>query len=55
LSQRTKTFHEAAVAEDVAWLQLGSPYRLWGNAPWWLLTALAFAMAFVKRPVSRDD
>lgn len=57
LTQRTPTFEEAAVAEDVAWLQLSSPYRLWGNAPWMVLTGLAFLMSFVVCPsfIRRDS
>lgn len=54
LTQRTKIFEEAAVAEDVAWLQLASPYRIWGNGPWWVLTLMAFFFAFVRRPAAKS-
>jgi len=50
LTQRTATFEQAAVSESVAWLTLPSPYRLWGETPWWVLTVVAFGIAFVKRP-----
>lgn len=50
LTQRTKTFAEAAVAEDIAWLQLKTPYRVLGDTPWWMLTLVSFAFAFLRRP-----
>lgn len=50
LLQRTPTFEKAVVAEDVAWLYLGSLYRLWGNTPWWIITAVSVIMALVGRP-----
>lgn len=50
LVQQTPTFKEAAIAEDVAWLTLKSPYRLWGNAPWMIMTVLSLLMSFFRRP-----
>jgi apolipoprotein N-acyltransferase len=49
LTKRTETFKKAAIAQDVAWLKLGSPYRIWGNIPWWILSVVAFAFAFIDR------
>jgi apolipoprotein N-acyltransferase len=49
LTKRTRTFEEAAVAEEIAWLKLASPYRIWGNAPWWALSVVSFVLAFVAR------
>lgn len=49
LLQKTNTFEQAAIAEDVAWLHLWTPYRLLGDIPWWAATALAFLFAWLPR------
>lgn len=45
----TGTFEQATLAEDVAWLELPTPFRLWGTAPWWLLSAASLFLAFRRR------
>lgn len=54
LIAQTKTFEEATLAEDVALLQLWSGYRVWGDTPWWLVTLLSLAWAFVPRSRWKD-
>ncbi len=51
LTQRTETFQEATISENVAWLKLFSPYRLWGEMPWWLASVVVLGMAFFRRPL----
>lgn len=46
---QTKTFQQATLARDVALLQLGTGYRLWGDAPFWLASLASLVMAFVAR------
>lgn len=55
LLKQTETFKEATLAEDVAWLKLFSPYRLWGNAPYWVLSVAAFIFAFARRRTFSPD
>lgn len=45
----TDTFEQAVLAEEVAWLDLWTPYRLWGNAPWWILSGLSVFCAVRRR------
>ena len=45
--EHTETFREQAIDAKIAYLTPTTPYALWGDAPWWLLTTAAFAMAFV--------
>jgi apolipoprotein N-acyltransferase len=52
--QGRTTLHEQAVRRfDVPVRDLASPYRLWGDAPMWLLTLLAAAWSWwrIRRPV----
>lgn len=53
LTQRTETFEQAAIAETVAWLKLPTPYRLWGEGPWWFASLVVVAFSLVKRPLGR--
>lgn len=46
----TGTFEEAVLAEEVAWLELWTPYRLWGDTPWWVLSGLGVFFAVRRRP-----
>lgn len=45
----TGTFEEAVLAEEVAWLDLWTPYRLWGDTPWWVLSGLSVFYAARRR------
>jgi apolipoprotein N-acyltransferase len=45
----TGTFRQEATRATIAWLSGRTPYELWGDAPWWILTALAVAAAFRPR------
>jgi hypothetical protein len=45
----TPTFSEIAIAEDLKWLDLETPYQLWGDAPWWLLSMVSLGLALVRR------
>jgi apolipoprotein N-acyltransferase len=45
----TGTFRQEAARATIAWLSGRTPYELWGDAPWWILTALAVAAAFRPR------
>jgi len=49
LTKRTETFEKAAIAQDVAWLDSATPFSFWGYLPYWLLSALSVAFAFLKR------
>lgn len=49
LLKKTETFKEATIAENVALLKLSSPYRLWGNIPYWIMSAASFLFAFAPR------
>ena len=51
--QKTPTFQQAAISQEVAWLKLWTPYRLWGDIPWWLGTFAAIGLAFRRRAVVR--
>lgn len=43
------TFRQEALAAEVAWLRPWTLFGALGNAPWWLVSAGAVAMAFVRR------
>lgn len=45
----TPTFSEIAIAKDLKWLELETPYQLWGDAPWWVLAMVSFGLALVRR------
>jgi apolipoprotein N-acyltransferase len=45
----TGTFQQQAIRREVAWLDGRTPYNLWGDAPWWLSTAVILGMSFVRR------
>ncbi len=47
---RTPTFSEIALAKDLRWLKLSTPYQTLGDTPWWLVTMAGIAFAFVRRP-----
>jgi apolipoprotein N-acyltransferase len=44
----TGTFRQEAARAAIAWLDGGTPYRLWGDAPWWLATVAISVMSFVR-------
>ncbi len=44
LMSHTRTFERATLAEDVAWMNLSTPYQIWGDLPWWLLSALCLGL-----------
>jgi apolipoprotein N-acyltransferase len=46
----TGTFEEAALLGEVAWLRGLTGYELLGDAPWWIVSALALVMSFMRRP-----
>lgn len=52
LTQRTKTFTEAAISEDVAFLDGSTVYRVLGDTPFLVLTLTSLAMSFIRRPRS---
>lgn len=45
----TGTFEQATLAEEVAWLDLGTPFRLWGTWPWRALSLVALFVALRRR------
>lgn len=46
----TKTFEQAALSHEVAYMNLGAtPYESYGNAPWWICSALIAACCVVPR------
>jgi apolipoprotein N-acyltransferase len=47
---QTGTFEQATLAEEVAWLDLRTPFQIWGTWPWWGLSAAALFVAFKRRP-----
>jgi apolipoprotein N-acyltransferase len=53
VTAHTDTFTQEAKVAEVAWLKASTPYELYGDLPWWLATAAAFAMSFVRRPERR--
>ena len=48
----TGTFREEATRGEIAYLKGGTPYRLWGDVPWWLAT-MAVAVMSVRRRAPR--
>ena len=49
------TFRKEALAAEVAWLRPWTPYGAAGNAPWWLVSAAALGMAFVRRKPGQGE
>ena len=46
------TFVQAALSAEVAWLSLWTPYRFWGDAPWWLLSFASIGLSLRSRKKS---
>lgn len=46
----TATFQQQAIAAQIAWLRPWTPFQLWSDLPWWLVSGAAVVMAFVRRP-----
>jgi apolipoprotein N-acyltransferase len=49
LIAHTGTFEQASLAAELAWLDGSTPYRLWGESPWWLASLAAVVLSFVRR------
>jgi apolipoprotein N-acyltransferase len=45
----TRPFEMEGLAHEIAWLHAKTPFELWGNVPWWLVTAASLYMAFAVR------
>jgi apolipoprotein N-acyltransferase len=43
----TDTFQAQSLAQEIAWLHGRTPYELWGDIPWWLISLAIFAAGFV--------
>ncbi len=50
ITAHTDTFKQQTKVGEIAWLNEGTPYEVYGDVPWWLLTAVALGFAFVRRP-----
>lgn len=50
--RNTGTFRKEAIAAEVAWLRPTTLYGTLGDALWWLVSAAAVGMAFVRRRIS---
>jgi apolipoprotein N-acyltransferase len=46
---RTDVFKQQAKVSTIAWLKSRTPYEMYGDIPWWLASAAAVAMSFVRR------
>jgi apolipoprotein N-acyltransferase len=46
LLSHTGTFEEASQRATLRWLKGKTPYSVWGDAPWWLVTAASVVLAF---------
>jgi apolipoprotein N-acyltransferase len=46
----TPTFEEATLHATLRWLKGSTPYTLWGDAPWWLVSVVSVVFAFRRRP-----
>jgi apolipoprotein N-acyltransferase len=48
----TQTFQEEAQRATLRWLKGKTPYTLWGDIPWWVVSAVSvgFAFRYRKRP-----
>ena len=49
----TEPFRAEGRAHEVAWMHGSTPYRLWGDAPWWLVSVASVTAAFVRNPRRR--
>jgi apolipoprotein N-acyltransferase len=49
------TFEREALAHEVAWLRPTTGFDLWGNIPWWLVSALALGACFVRRKPAKNN
>jgi apolipoprotein N-acyltransferase len=49
----TGTFRAEALAEQVAWMDGGTPFRFYGNGPWWLVAVVGVGAAFMRPPRRR--
>jgi apolipoprotein N-acyltransferase len=47
--QKESIDHADALDAEVHWLRTTTPYALWGDGPWWAVTALAIGSAFRRR------
>jgi len=45
----TKTFEQVSQRATLRWLKGKTPYTLWGDAPWWLVSLASFVLAFRRR------
>jgi apolipoprotein N-acyltransferase len=45
----TDPFQKQAKAHEVRWLRSWTPFRLWGELPFWLVALLSFGAAFRRR------
>ena len=50
VTANTGTFRAEAIAGEIAWLRPWTPFQLWSQLPWWLVTGGAAVAAFVRRP-----
>ncbi len=51
----TDTFKEQALAHDIAWIKAKTPYELYGDLPWWIVSATAIGMSFFRRPARKPQ
>jgi apolipoprotein N-acyltransferase len=51
----TGTFREEAIAAEIAWLRPFTPFQLWSDIPWWLVSGAAVTAAFVRRPLRKRE
>jgi apolipoprotein N-acyltransferase len=53
----TRPFEETTLRASIGWLRGSTPYGWWGDAPWWLLSAVSLFLAFYPRarPRSQPD
>ncbi|MES1184691.1 MAG: apolipoprotein N-acyltransferase [Myxococcales bacterium] len=45
----TKTFEQVSQRATLRWLKGKTPYTLWGDGPWWLVSLASFVLAFRRR------
>jgi apolipoprotein N-acyltransferase len=45
----TSTFQQQALRAELSWLKGKTPYALYGDAPWWLASLCAVALALIRR------